>query len=194
MTSVSRPNPEKTRWRQAVGGLFALLQPAKRQLFDQALNQRILARLSGLVPGLLLGFHPLPDEPDITSTLRHWLQSGGRLALPDWSGGCGMTFRLVTDLRRDLVSGKGGILTPKATLEEADPGLATAVLVPGRAFSEERHRLGRGAGCYDVLFSFRKLLKIGIAYDFQVFPVLPADPWDVRMDAILTPARTIGEA
>lgn len=189
----SRPNPEKARRRREAAGLFAALRPGDRRVLDQALNQRILAHLSGLVPGLLLGFHPLPDEPDITSALRQWLRAGGRLALPAWSGGQGMNFRLVTDLTRDLEPGKCGIRTPKASLTEADPGEAVAVLAPGRAFSETRQRLGRGAGCYDVLFSFRKLLKIGIAYDFQIFPALPADPWDISMDAILTPTRIIAQ-
>lgn len=193
MTLPPQAHPEKTRWRKAVTELFSLVPPPGRKSLDSSLNQRLADYLSGVAPGLALGFFPLPDEPDITPALGEWLRRGGRLALPVWHGGSGMAFRLVTDLERDVEPGKSGILTPKPALEEADPRQATLALVPGRAFGEDRLRLGRGAGCYDVLFSFRKLLKIGIAYDFQIFPVLPADAWDVPMDVILTPARTIVE-
>jgi 5-formyltetrahydrofolate cyclo-ligase len=66
----------------------------------------------------------------------------------------------------------------------------TIFLVPGVAFDERGARLGRGAGCFDrALPRFPEAVRIGLAYEFQVLPLIPEAPWDVRMDTIVTELR-----
>ena len=77
-------------------------------------------------------------------------------------------------------------------MPEIRPETVGVALVPGRAFSETLERLGRGAGCYDRLFRNGGPARAGVAYDFQIFPRLPAGEYDARMEAVLTPSRTIG--
>lgn len=61
------------------------------------------------------------------------------------------------------------------------------VIVPGVAFDKQGARLGRGKGCYD---SFLKklpdaIVSIGLAFDFQILPVLPATPRDVGVQRVI---------
>lgn len=188
----NRGNGTKGEWRALAKGAFALIPAASRRRLDEALGRRLTAILAKVGGGTLLGFSPLPDEPDITGILRRWLSEGGTLAMPVWTGGAAMVPRRVENLDRDLAPGRAGIMEPLAALPECGPDGVKAALVPGRAFSEDGTRLGRGAGCYDALLAGRDILKIGVAYDFQVFPELPGDERDIRMDMVATPGRLIG--
>jgi 5-formyltetrahydrofolate cyclo-ligase len=61
------------------------------------------------------------------------------------------------------------------------------VIVPGVAFDRRGNRLGRGKGCYD---EFLKTLSpdtasIGLAFDFQILPDIPATETDVNVRRVL---------
>ena len=61
------------------------------------------------------------------------------------------------------------------------------IIVPGVAFDREGNRMGRGRGFYDrLLKTTPKALKIGVAYDFQMLDSIPVEPFDVKMDRIIT--------
>ena len=50
----------------------------------------------------------------------------------------------------------------------------------------KHNRLGRGKGFYDRLLSTLDVPKIGICYDFQLKDQIPAEPFDRKMDLIIT--------
>jgi 5-formyltetrahydrofolate cyclo-ligase len=65
-----------------------------------------------------------------------------------------------------------------------------AVLVPALAVAADGTRLGRGGGSYD-----RALARVGagttiaaLLFDGETRDVLPADPWDVPVNAIASPS------
>jgi len=72
-----------------------------------------------------------------------------------------------------------------------------AVLVPLLGFDQMGNRLGMGGGFYDRSFEFRiksatkTPVLIGVAYDFQQLDNLPAEPWDVPLDIIITETGVI---
>jgi len=71
-------------------------------------------------------------------------------------------------------------------------GPETLFIVPGIAFDLRGHRLGRGRGAYDrVLARHAAAGRIGLAYEFQVVPLLPSEPWDAPMDTVVTNARIV---
>ncbi|MDR1613378.1 MAG: 5-formyltetrahydrofolate cyclo-ligase [Planctomycetota bacterium] len=181
----------KNEWRALVKSMFALIDPDSRRELDAGLNHRLSDLLTRSMEGTLLGFSALPDEPNIGVTLRAWLSGGGMLALPAWRGGEKMALRLVRNLDHDLRPGRAGILEPREDLPECAPDAVKTAIVPGRAFSETGMRLGRGAGCYDALLTGCGMRKIGVAYDFQVFPALPGGESDRLMDLIATPGRLV---
>jgi 5-formyltetrahydrofolate cyclo-ligase len=57
------------------------------------------------------------------------------------------------------------------------------VIVPGVAFDKQGNRLGRGKGYYDCLLNkIPKAPSIGLAFDFQILPHLPATTEDVSVN------------
>ncbi len=60
-------------------------------------------------------------------------------------------------------------------------------IVPAVAFDMFGNRIGRGRGFYDRLLINTNVLKIGIAYDFQLLEHLPIEQHDIKMDMIITP-------
>lgn len=181
----------KKRWRRLGADMFALADREARRPLDERLASRLNEYAVSLGVRALLAFMPLPDEPDIEPFLRRWLASGGSLALPVWRGGEACLLRRVDDLDSQLRPGRGGILEPIAFLPEASAEEFGLAVTPGRFFSENCDRLGRGAGVYDSLFRNSDMRRVGVAYDFQVFPAIPATERDIPMDAVVTPSRTI---
>jgi 5-formyltetrahydrofolate cyclo-ligase len=61
------------------------------------------------------------------------------------------------------------------------------VIVPGIAFDRKGNHLGRGKGYYDRFLE--KLLPqtptIGLAFDFQILPSLPATKTDIAVDRVI---------
>ncbi len=67
------------------------------------------------------------------------------------------------------------------------------VVVPGVAFTERGHRLGRGKGYYD---RFLKKLNegvssIGLAFEMQIVDEIPVGEYDMPVDYIITEKRII---
>jgi 5-formyltetrahydrofolate cyclo-ligase len=92
----------------------------------------------------------------------------------------------------ELVSNRFGIPEPSLASESLLPAEAMAViLLPLLGFSRAGGRLGMGGGYYDRSLGFRQRrpsppLLIGVGYAFQELPALPTDPWDIRLDAVVT--------
>jgi 5-formyltetrahydrofolate cyclo-ligase len=64
------------------------------------------------------------------------------------------------------------------------------ILLPLVAFDRRGTRLGAGGGHYDRALArrppYRRPLRVGYAYALQCCDELPREPWDVRLDAVIT--------
>lgn len=70
---------------------------------------------------------------------------------------------------------------------------AVLFVVPGVAFDERGGRLGRGDGWYDRALALHAVRpRLGLAYEFQLVPVLPQATWDIPMHAVVTEDRIVG--
>ena len=135
----------------------------------------------------------MPGEV-VTRDILEACWSGGRRVSVPASRGRGAGYDMAA-LSRDtvLVRGPGGPLEPrdKDWVPWDDVAL---VLVPGVAFDTGCARLGRGGGHYDRLLGrprHRPPVKVGVAFDFQVFGRIPRVDTDVAMDVVVTETRTI---
>lgn len=94
--------------------------------------------------------------------------------------------------RADLQPGVWNIPEPAASAPRLMPEL---LLVPLLAVTMAGARLGQGKGYYDrALGRLRQhgpVVAIGLAWDCQIAPSLPADPWDAPLDMIATPSRLV---
>jgi 5-formyltetrahydrofolate cyclo-ligase len=86
-----------------------------------------------------------------------------------------------------------GILEPRSAAG-ARPALALDVVVlPLVGFDPRGHRLGMGAGYYDRALrrrlagsAWRRPRLVGVAYACQQLAEIPASPWDVPLDLVVT--------
>jgi len=71
--------------------------------------------------------------------------------------------------------------------EFLDYGNIEVIIVPGVAFDRLNHRMGRGRGFYDrLLKTTPRAFKVGVAFDFQMVPLVPTDDLDVPMNAVIS--------
>ena len=92
----------------------------------------------------------------------------------------------------ELASGQWGIREPKPDAPEVTPDI---LLVPLLAFDRNGHRIGYGAGYYDMtIAALRKVKPIvtaGMAYAAQEIDAVPVTPRDARLDLVLTEREII---
>lgn len=86
-----------------------------------------------------------------------------------------------------LEQGRHGILVPPAAAAVVEPDV---LLVPLLAFDRSGVRLGYGGGYYDRtiegLRKRRMAIAVGLAYGAQEMDGLPAEPFDQRLDWVLS--------
>lgn len=86
----------------------------------------------------------------------------------------------------DLKPGPYGISEPTGELF-TDYSSIDIAIIPGVAFDLAGHRLGHGKGYYDKLLpQLTTATKIGICFPFQVVEEVPTEPFDRKMDIIIT--------
>jgi 5-formyltetrahydrofolate cyclo-ligase len=93
-----------------------------------------------------------------------------------------------TTLNSPHENNKFGIPEPKIRKFALSPQEIDLIFVPLLAFDKRGTRLGMGGGFYDrTLAKVRHKKIIGVAYTFQEETYIIPDPWDVRLNAIITP-------
>ena len=141
-------------------------------------------------------FVPTPLEPDISLSLglfpRALLpvlldEAGAPLGEPRW--GLWEAGRALVTLGRPPAQPDGEARGAES-LKEAD-----LIVIPALAASADGTRLGQGGGWYDRALMHRSpgVPVVAVVFDDEVLEpgVIPAEPHDVPVDAIVTPTRTI---
>lgn len=137
----------------------------------------------------------LPKEVQTKDMVREAIGLGKKVILPRIVPGENtLLLSEVKDIDSELETGPFGVLEPK---EESYRPVALAevnlIIVPGVAFDLKGHRLGFGKGFYDKLLSKANspIFTIGLVFDFQLMPEIPALRHDVKMRKIITEKRII---
>lgn len=155
-------------------------------------NDRSLAfsRIPGLLnehlkPGVILaGYVALGSEADPSRLLVQAHEQGCTLALPHVISKSSPMRFLRWAPGDDLIEGPFGLMQPNEQAEMVHPDV---LLVPLVAFDDQLMRLGQGAGHYDRALSvLENSFAVGLAWSIQHVAVLPHDPWDIPLDAVLT--------
>ena len=138
------------------------------------------------------GFSPMKTEINPLPLMRKAAQLGARLALPAIAGrGKPLIMRAYT-FGDELARGQWGIREPKAEAPEVAPDI---LIVPLAAFDRAGHRIGYGAGYYDMtinaLRAKKKAVAMGIAFAAQEIASIPATDRDARLDFVLTEREVI---
>jgi 5-formyltetrahydrofolate cyclo-ligase len=136
---------------------------------------------------IVAGFMPMKSEINPLPLLQRLAAAGAALALPAVAGrGHPLVMRSYA-IGDPLVAGVWGIREPAAQAPEVLPDI---LIVPLLAFDRRGHRLGYGAGYYDMtitaLRARKPVVAVGIAYAAQEVTEVPITPRDARLDLVLT--------
>ena len=139
-------------------------------------------------PGMIVsGFSPLKTEINPLPLMRKLAAAGAGLALPVIVGRGKPLIMRAYAFGQELNAGVWGIREPKADSPEVDPDI---MIVPLVAFDRRGHRIGHGAGYYDMtinrLRAMKPVVAVGIAYAVQEFDEVPTTSRDARLDLVLT--------
>ncbi len=156
-------NDEKAALRSEMRQRLRELTAEDRQSYSDEICERVLEMEQWNDAKNIVLFVPLPSEP------------------------------IIQPLTLDCKARKVSCATipqspPKTEAELHLPDEIDLILVPGLAFSQDRHRLGRGGGFFDRLLAgaARNAFKLGICFSFQIIDRIPTEGHDVVMDAVVT--------
>jgi 5-formyltetrahydrofolate cyclo-ligase len=144
-------------------------------------------------PGAIVsGFMPMKTEINPLPLMRKLAGAGAKLALPAIAGrGKPLVMRAYA-FGDEFARGQWGIREPKADRPEVFPDV---MIVPLACFDRKGHRIGYGAGYYDMtihrLRSMKKIVAIGLAFAVQEISAVPATERDEKLDLVLTEREVI---
>lgn len=153
-----------------------------RNICAQIINSEIYKKCP-----ILLAYSPLSDEVDISPVIKDALNRGKKVFLPVIRPGATyMEFFPYTEDTK-VSPGSFGILEPQIKREtafEVTDVFQTLVLVPGRAFSIDGSRLGRGKGFYDHFFQNHpsNIHLAGVCFPCQIVEEIPTTETDVPVE------------
>lgn len=172
------------------------LVEAKQSLIkeNQKIDEIILNSPEFKNCNLVLAYMALEDEVNLENIIAACYKSNKMLALPRIDGN-DMNFYYSDSEMGNVEAGYCGISEPDDSwkiLSDSDiAGKKVLVLIPGRAFTSDGKRLGRGKGFYDRYLSYLKkqtpetLSLWGVSYSYQIFNELPVEEQDVILDKVI---------
>ena len=128
------------------------------------------------------GYYPINFEIDCLQILKNLSKEGYKISLPVTKENKTMNF-FEWSFNEILILSSLGIPQPNK-LKKVIPDV---LLVPLVAFDRFNNRLGYGGGFYDrYLNDNKKILSIGFAFSCQKVNRLEINPFDKKLDVILT--------
>lgn len=189
----------------------AALDPAERARRSARIAERARGLPAYRAARLLLVYLSLPEEADTGPLISLARRDGKRVAAPralpkgrrlelrelvwpDGPDGGGRDGRAAAEPM--TVIGTYGIREPDPDVSPpVEPGEVDLVCLPGLAFDNHGNRLGYGAGYYDRFLAAyppgRRPATAGLAFAGQVVDLVPAGPWDVPVDWVVSEDEAI---
>lgn len=134
-------------------------------------------------------YYSVRNEANTVHIINYLLKAGKTVALPVCTPERDLQAVVITDLSQ-LQPAPFGLMEPGPGADLLENSKLELIVIPGIAFDEKGHRLGHGAGYYDrFLLKTPNAFKLGLAYDFQLLPEIPAESHDIKMNGLLTPTR-----
>lgn len=132
------------------------------------------------------------NEPDTDIIIKQALKLNKAVAIPKVTD-MDMNFHIISKKNsvQSLTEGYMGITEPDSSLPVLEEK-SGVIIVPGVAFDKKCNRSGYGKGFYDrFLAKYPDLIKIGIAFEFQIFDEIETNIFDIPMDYIITEQQII---
>jgi 5-formyltetrahydrofolate cyclo-ligase len=191
MEKSSPPAQIKAELRRAAQAHRDALPAEMRKAAAQAIAARAFP-LAIAPDTIVSGFMPLKSEINPLPLMRKLADAGATLALPVVVGLGKPLIMRSWQWGEPLVPGVWGIREPAPDAPEVQPDI---LLVPLLAFDRSGHRIGYGAGYYDLtiaqLRANKPIIALGIAFAAQEIETVPRTARDAQLDLVLTENETI---
>lgn len=166
---------------------FAARKSAHGQGLDQAANAALLKAAEALPNAqVIAGYMPIRTEVSPLATMAALSDAGKRICVPVITGEQQpLEFHEWTPTS-DMVDGPFGAMVPRS----GERLIPDVLIMPLVAFDKTGTRLGYGGGFYDrslaQIAAKKQVRAVGFAYAAQELDVLPKEPTDWPLDAIVT--------
>lgn len=183
----------KTGLRRELRARLRALAPRERESAAREIERRVWTVPEVAGARVLLLYASLPEEVPTDGIAREAIRRGITVVYPRCiTGTREMTLHALERLE-ELVAGSYGIREPDPACPRVTVGEIGAALVPGLGWDRRGTRIGRGAGYYDRLFAGPawRGFRCGVFFSAQEAPLVPADPWDAPLDAVVTERETL---
>jgi 5-formyltetrahydrofolate cyclo-ligase len=184
---------DKANLRRRLVAARAAMSDAERATAGRLIRDHVLGMPEVAAAGTVAAYYSVGTEPDTHGLVFALWKRGSYVVLPvllpdgdlDWASYEGPD---------SLAPGPRGLLQPVEPVR--GPGTvarADVVLVPALAVDVSGKRLGRGAGCYDRALARvgGQVPTIGLIYDLELVPSLPAEPHDRVVRAVARPSHGV---
>lgn len=191
MTPDTTISNQKADLRNAALAKRDAMPVAERQAGAETIAARAFP--VSLAPGLVVsGFMPMKSEINPLPLLHKAADQGAHLALPAIDKRGRPLIMRAWKFGDPFKAGQWGIREPVPDAPVVDPDI---LIVPLACFDRAGHRIGYGAGYYDMtinaLRAKKKVIAVGIAFAVQEIPSVPATERDERLDLVLTEREVI---
>ncbi|HEY6496594.1 MAG TPA: 5-formyltetrahydrofolate cyclo-ligase [Trebonia sp.] len=184
---------DKASLRRRLIAARAAMSDSERAAAGRLIRDQVLEMPEVAAAGTIAAYYSVGTEPGTHSLIFALWKRGSYVVLPvllpdgdlDWASYEGP---------ESLAPGPRGLLQPVEPVRGPDTvARADVVLVPALAVDASGTRLGRGGGSYDrVLARVRgQVPTIGLLYDAELLPSVPAEPHDRKVRAVARPAHGI---
>lgn len=180
---------EKAILRRAIKERLAKLSENERRV-ESAIIVRELRKLCTEAT-TIAAFSPYLDEPNITPLITEWLEQKKVICLGKNSGNRMIMHSILSleDVARNPVTN----IPEPVSHAPIDEKTIDIVIVPGRAFTKDGLRMGRGNGGYDIWIRAQRLRNpatrfIGVCFDCQILQDIPVEEHDEKVNRVVTPS------
>lgn len=195
MDPAATPNPqaaEKTALRARARACRAGVGADASARAAAQVARHLLALPEVTAATVVLAYGATPEEIDPGPAVRALRGLGVVTAFPRVEEAGVLGVHEVLD-DAEFVTGVFGLREPSAGAPRVELERIDLVIVPGVAFDERGYRLGYGGGYYDRLLPRLRpdCVRIGLAFDEQVFDAVPCDHHDQPVHLLVTPQHVL---
>lgn len=183
--------PDKHTCRLLGAGARCRVPERDRAPLAVSAAERLLALPEIARARVVLAYGASAEELDPAPAVERLRSRGVSVVYPRVSEAGRLALHVVAD-DAALKPGAFGIREPAPDAPAIEPARIDAVIVPGVAFDTACGRVGHGGGYYDrLLATLEGAFTVGYAFDEQVLDTVPLEGHDIRLDALVTPAKTL---
>jgi len=178
----------KAELRRCIKERLSRMTENDRRVESQIIVRELKKRMP-TAPAIIAAYFPYMDEPNIKPLLTELLEEKNVICMGKLESNHMVMhqIRSLNDIGRNPVT---NIVEP-VNNDPIKESTISLTIVPGRAFTREGMRMGRGNGGYDRWIDAQRgrnpeMKTIGVCFDCQLLQELPMETHDRPVDAVLT--------